>query len=203
MSLVSQYRAHSEEREKLGIPPLPLTAEQTRSLIELLMQDQVQEQEYLLELFNEHISPGVDDAAFEKAAFLDSIIKGESVCAVITPLEAVGILGTMLGGYNVKPLTDALSHDDENICRAAADVLKKILLVYDSFDVVVELSSSNAYAKEVLQSWADAEWFTSRPLLPEKMTLTVFKVPGETNTDDLSPASEAFTRSDIPLHARC
>ncbi|MBV5326730.1 MAG: bifunctional aconitate hydratase 2/2-methylisocitrate dehydratase [Chlorobium sp.] len=203
MSLVSQYRAHSEEREQLGIPPLPLTAEQTRSLIELLMQGQVQEQEYLLELFNEHISPGVDDAAFEKAAFLDSIIKGECTCAAISPVDAVAILGTMLGGYNVKPLTDALSHDDEHICRAAADVLKKILLVYDSFDVVVELSSSNAYAKEVLQSWADAEWFTTRPLLPEKMTLTVFKVPGETNTDDLSPASEAFTRSDIPLHARC
>ncbi|ABL64854.1 bifunctional aconitate hydratase 2/2-methylisocitrate dehydratase [Chlorobium phaeobacteroides] len=203
MSLVSQYRAHSEEREQLGIPPLPLTAEQTRSLIELLMQGQVQEQEYLLELFNEHISPGVDDAAFEKAAFLDSIIKGECTCAAISPVDAVAILGTMLGGYNVKPLTDALSHADEHICRAAADVLKKILLVYDSFDVVVELSSSNAYAKEVLQSWADAEWFTTRPLLPEKMTLTVFKVPGETNTDDLSPASEAFTRSDIPLHARC
>ena len=203
MSLVQQYRAHTEERAKLCIPPLPLTAEQARVLIDLLTQDVVQEKEYLLELFREHISPGVDDAAFEKAAFLDGILKGDISCSVIDTLEAVRILGTMLGGYNVKPLVDALSHNDPEICSEAALVLKKTLLVYDMFEVVVSLSKTNRYAEEVLASWADAEWFTTKPLLPEKMTLTVFKVPGETNTDDLSPASEAFTRSDIPLHSLC
>ncbi|MEI6639840.1 MAG: bifunctional aconitate hydratase 2/2-methylisocitrate dehydratase, partial [Chlorobium sp.] len=124
-------------------------------------------------------------------------------CCVISKIDAVRILGTMLGGYNVKPLVDALAHQDPIICSEAAEMLKKTLLVYDLFDVVVDLSKNNPYAAEVLKSWAEAEWFTSKPLLPEKMTLTVFKVPGETNTDDLSPASEAFTRSDIPLHARC
>ena len=203
MSLVEQYRAHTEERAGLCIPPLPLTAEQARLLIDLLRQDNVQEKEYLLELFREHISPGVDDAAFEKAAFLDGIVKGDISCSVITAIEAVRILGTMLGGYNVKPLVDALSHKDTAICSESAMVLKKTLLVYDMFDVVVSLAKTNKYAEEVLKSWADAEWFTTKPLLPEKMTLTVFKVPGETNTDDLSPASEAFTRSDIPLHALC
>ena len=203
MSLVQQYRAHTEERAKLCIPPLPLTAEQARSLISLLQQDIVQEKEYLLELFREHISPGVDDAAFEKAAFLDGILKGNISCSVINNLEAVRILGTMLGGYNVKPLVDSLNHKDSAICSEAAAVLKKTLLVYDMFDVVVGLSKTNRYAEEVLKSWAEAEWFATKPLLPEKMTVTVFKVPGETNTDDLSPASEAFTRSDIPLHSLC
>ncbi len=194
---------HTEERAKLGIPPLPLTAEQTQLLVSLLQQEPVQEKEYLLELFIEHISPGVDDAAFEKAAFLDGIIKGDISCSVIDSMEAVRILGTMLGGYNVKPLVDALAHNDPAICSQAALMLKKTLLVYDAFEVVVELSKTNPYAEEVLKSWADAEWFISKPTFPEKITLTVFKVPGETNTDDLSPASEAFTRSDIPLHARC
>jgi len=203
MSLVDQYRAHTAERAKLGIPPLPLTAEQARLLVGLLQQDITEEKEYLLELFLNHISPGVDDAAFEKAAFLDGIVKGETYCSVINTIDAVRILGTMLGGYNVKPLVDALSHNDPAISGESAAMLKKTLLVYDMFDVVVDLSKTNSYAAEVLKSWAEAEWFTSKPLLPEKMTLTVFKVPGETNTDDLSPASEAFTRSDIPLHARC
>ncbi len=203
MSFVQQYRMHTEERAKLGIPPLPLTAEQTQLLVSLLQQEPVQEKEYLLELFIEHISPGVDDAAFEKAAFLDGIIKGDISCSVIDSMEAVRILGTMLGGYNVKPLVDALAHNDPAICSQAALMLKKTLLVYDAFEVVVELSKTNPYAEEVLKSWAEAEWFISKPTFPEKITLTVFKVPGETNTDDLSPASEAFTRSDIPLHARC
>ncbi|MFZ4800954.1 MAG: bifunctional aconitate hydratase 2/2-methylisocitrate dehydratase [Chlorobium sp.] len=203
MSLAVQYRAHTEERAKLSIPPLPLTAEQARSLVGLLQQSVVEDKEYLLELFRNHISPGVDDAAFEKAAFLDGILKGDLSCSVISKRESVRILGTMLGGYNVKPLVDALSHSDEAVCSEAAEMLKKTLLVYDLFDVVVELAKTNIYAEAVLKSWAEAEWFTSKPFLPEKMTLTVFKVPGETNTDDLSPASEAFTRSDIPLHARC
>ncbi len=203
MSLVDQYRAHTEERAKLGIPPLPLSAEQARMLNNLLQQEPVQDKEYLLELFCQHISPGVDDAAFEKAAFLDGIVKGDMTCSVIGKVEAVRILGTMLGGYNVKPLVDALDSNDPEVAAEAASMLKKTMLVYDLFDVVVELAKSNPYAEEVLKSWAEAEWFLSKPVLPEKMTLTVFKVPGETNTDDLSPASEAFTRSDIPLHARC
>ncbi|EAT58897.1 bifunctional aconitate hydratase 2/2-methylisocitrate dehydratase [Chlorobium ferrooxidans] len=203
MSLVEQYRAHTEERAKLGIPPLPLTAEQTRSLNALLQQNPVQEKEYLLELFLEHISPGVDDAALEKAAFLDGIVKGEISCSVIDSVEAVRILGTMLGGYNVKPLIDALSNSNPAICEAASEMLKKTLLVYDAFDDVVSQSKTNKYAREVLESWAAGEWFSSRPVISEKITLTVYKVPGETNTDDLSPASEAFTRSDIPLHALC
>jgi aconitate hydratase 2/2-methylisocitrate dehydratase len=201
MSLISQYRAHTEERSKLGVPPLPLTAEQARELVALLQENPVQEKDYLLELFCEHISPGVDDAAFEKAAFLDQLVKGEAGCSVISRIEAVRILGSMLGGYNVKPLIDALGNDDEAVAAEASAMLKNILLVYDSFDVVADMSKSNRFAREVLESWANGEWFTSRPVLPEKMTLTVFKVPGETNTDDLSPASEAFTRSDIPLHA--
>jgi len=203
MSLVDQYRVHTEERAKLGIPPLPLSAEQALLLVALLQQEPVQEKEYLLELFREHISPGVDDAAFEKAVFLDGILKGDTPCSVISGTEAVRILGTMLGGYNVKPLVDALSHNDPAVCKEAAAMLKKTMLVYDTFDVVVDLAKTNPYAEEVLKSWAEGEWFVSKPALAEKMTLTVFKVPGETNTDDLSPASEAFTRSDIPLHARC
>ncbi|HHE08130.1 MAG TPA: aconitate hydratase B, partial [Chlorobaculum parvum] len=201
MSLISEYRAHTEERARLGIPPLPLTAEQAAQLIALLKENPIKEQEYLFDLFVNHISPGVDDAALEKASFLDAIIRGEATCAAIDAVEAVRILGTMLGGYNVKPMIDALAHSDKAVAEAAVLALKKTLLVYDSFDTVVDLAKSNSYAKEVLESWANAEWFTSKPTLAEKMTLTVFKVPGETNTDDLSPASEAFTRSDIPMHA--
>ncbi|MBF0587012.1 bifunctional aconitate hydratase 2/2-methylisocitrate dehydratase [Prosthecochloris sp. N3] len=201
MGLISDYRAHTEERAQSGIPPLPLTAEQTKELIELLKQDPVEEKEYLLELFCEHVSPGVDDAAFEKAAFLDALVKNDATCSVISPVEAVKILGTMLGGYNVKPMVDALSSESDEVASTAADMLKKTLLVYESFDEVAAMADSNTYAREVLESWANAEWFLSKPEIPEKMTLTVFKVPGETNTDDLSPASEAFTRSDIPLHA--
>ncbi len=201
MSLVSSYRAHTEERAKLGIPPLPLTADQARELVSLLRQNPVVEQEYLLDLFLNHISPGVDDAALEKAAFLDLIVKGEAGCVAIDSVGAVKILGTMLGGYNVKPLVDALANSDQKVAEAAAEALKKTLLVYDSFDTVVEMSKGNAFARSVLESWANGEWFTSLPTVQEKVTVTVFKVPGETNTDDLSPAGEAFTRSDIPMHA--
>ena len=201
MGLITQYRDHTQERAQLGIPPLPLTAEQARELVSLLQENTVEEQAYLLDMFLNHISPGVDDAAFEKASFLDRIIGGEVSCTVIEPVEAVRILGTMLGGYNVKPLVDALGHSDVAVAEAAASALKKTLLVYDSFEVVVELSKTNKFAREVLESWANGEWFTSQPPLQEKITLTVFKVPGETNTDDLSPAGEAFTRSDIPLHS--
>lgn len=202
MSFIEEYKKHTEERAKLGIPPLPLTAEQTAELVELLKQVPIVEEEYLMDLFLNHINPGVDDAAYVKAAFLNDIVQGKTSSPAISKKRAVEILGTMLGGYNVKPLIDALSHEDEEVAQEAANQLKNTLLVYDAFHDVEDLAKAgNKYAKEVLESWANAEWFTTKPKLPESIKAVVFKVPGETNTDDLSPASEAFTRSDIPLHA--
>ncbi|NPA50631.1 MAG: bifunctional aconitate hydratase 2/2-methylisocitrate dehydratase [Epsilonproteobacteria bacterium] len=202
MSLIQEYREHTQERAKLGIPPLPLTAKQAAELVELLKKVPLIEEEYLMDLFLNHINPGVDEAAYVKAAFLNDIVQGKASSPAISKKRAVEILGTMLGGYNVKPLIDALSHEDEEIAQEAANQLKNILLVYDAFHDVEELAKNgNKYAKEVLESWANAEWFTSKKPLPESIKAIVFKVPGETNTDDLSPASEAFTRSDIPLHA--
>jgi len=202
MSFIEEYKKHTEERAKLGIPPLPLNAKQTAELVELLKMVPIPEEEYLMDLFLNHINPGVDEAAYVKAAFLNDIVQGKTSSPAISPKRAVQILGTMLGGYNVKPLIDALSHKDEEIAQEAANQLKNILLVYDAFHDVEELAKAgNKYAKEVLESWANAEWFTSKKPLPESIKAVVFKVPGETNTDDLSPASEAFTRSDIPLHA--
>ncbi|ACM93587.1 aconitate hydratase 2 [Nautilia profundicola AmH] len=202
MSFIEEYKKHTEERAKLGIPPLPLTAEQTAELVELLKKVPIVEEEYLMDLFLNHINPGVDDAAYVKAAFLNDIVQGKTSSPAISKKRAVEILGTMLGGYNVKPLIDALSHEDEEVAQEAANQLKNTLLVYDAFHDVEDLAKAgNKYAKEVLESWANAEWFTTKPKLPESIKAVVFKVPGETNTDDLSPASEAFTRSDIPLHA--
>ncbi|NPA16642.1 MAG: bifunctional aconitate hydratase 2/2-methylisocitrate dehydratase [Aquificae bacterium] len=202
MSFLEEYRKHVEERAKLGIPPLPLNKKQVEELVELLQQIPIVEEEFLMDLFLNRVPPGVDDAAFVKAKFLADIIEGKAKSLAITPVHAVQILGTMLGGYNVEPLVKALSHKDEEIAKEAAKALKNILLVYDYFNDVVELAKSgNKYAQEVLESWANAEWFLSKDPLPEKITVTVFKVPGETNTDDLSPAREASTRSDIPLHA--
>ena len=201
MSFIKEYKKHTKEREKLGIPPLPLTADQTAQLVELLKQVPIVEEEYLMELFLNHINPGVDDAAYVKAAFLNDIVQGKASSPAISKKRAVEILGTMLGGYNVKPLIDALTLEDE-IAQEAANQLKNTLLVYDMFYDVEELAKDgNKYAKEVLLSWANAEWFTTKAKLPESIKAIVFKVAGETNTDDLSPASEAFTRSDIPLHA--
>ncbi len=202
MSFLEEYRKHVEERAKLGIPPLPLNAKQVEELIKLLQQIPIVEEEYLMDLFLNRVPPGVDDAAFVKAKFLNDIIEGKAFSPAISPEHAVEILGTMLGGYNVEPLIKALEHKDENIRKKAAEALKDILLVYDYFNDVVDLAKNgNKYAQEVLESWANAEWFFKKPELPEKLTLTVFKVPGEVNTDDLSPATEASTRSDIPLHA--
>ena len=202
MSFIEEYKKHTEERAKLGIPPLPLTAAQTAELVELLKKVPIVEEEYLMDLFLNHINPGVDEAAYVKAAFLNDIVQGKANSPAISKKRAVEILGTMLGGYNVKPLIDALSHEDEEVAKEAANQLKNTLLVYDAFYDVKELADKgNKYAKEVLESWSEAEWFTSKKPLPEKIEAIVFKVPGETNTDDLSPASEAFTRSDIPLHA--
>lgn len=197
MGFLEDYKSHVDEREKLGVPPLPLSAEQTRDLIELIKQGCNDE---LKELLVNRVSPGVDDAAYVKAAFLNDVVQGKTTIKGLTKTEAVETLGMMLGGYNVQPLIDALSIDE--VADVAVDKLKNTLLVYDSFnDVKALMDAGNAKAKEVIESWANAEWFTNRPELDREITLTVYKIPGETNTDDLSPASEAFTRSDIPLHA--
>ncbi|MGC8941484.1 MAG: bifunctional aconitate hydratase 2/2-methylisocitrate dehydratase [Sulfurihydrogenibium sp.] len=201
MGFIAEYKKHIEERAKLGIPPKPLNAEQVKALVELLQEVPIIEEEFLMDLLLNRVSPGVDEGAYVKAAFLNDIVQGKAHSPAISPKRAVQILGTMLGGYNVKPLVDALSHKDPEVAQEAANALKNILLVYDAFNDIVELSKTNKYAKEVLESWANAEWFLNKEPLPEKITAIVFKVPGETNTDDLSPATEASTRSDIPLHA--
>ncbi|MEF3192052.1 MAG: bifunctional aconitate hydratase 2/2-methylisocitrate dehydratase, partial [Campylobacterales bacterium] len=206
MSFLADYAKHVEERAALGIPPLPLDKAQVESLVELLKAQKSYNAE-LVTLLAERVNPGVDDGAHVKAAFLHQVVQGEveafladaPVGDIAHKKAAIAMLGKMVGGYNVKPLIDALSI--EELGQAAADELKNILLVYDAFNDVVELAKTNKYAKEVLVSWANAEWFTNRPAIPEVMEVVVFKVPGETNTDDLSPASAAFTRSDIPLHA--
>ena len=199
--MLEAYRKHAAEREALGIPALPLTAEQTSELCEILKNPPEAEQEELLALLRDRVPPGVDDAAYVKAGFLTAVAKGEIKCPVISATEAVRLLGTMIGGYNVQSLVDLLKSDDEAIVTEATKALSKTLLVFDAFNDVLELSQSNSYAKQVIDSWADAEWFTNRPKPAEAITVTVFKVPGETNTDDLSPAPHATTRPDIPLHA--
>lgn len=201
MSLLANYKAHTEERESQGgLPPLALTAEQTAELVELLKANPVAEAEYCLELFKNKINPGVDDAAYVKAAFLNDVVQGNVACSVISKTDAIEILGTMMGGYNVPPLVEALKIAE--VADAAAAQLKNTILVYNSFNDVKDLmDAGNAKAKEVIESWANAEWFTNKPALEEEITLTVYKIPGETNTDDLSPATVAFTRADIPLHA--
>jgi aconitate hydratase 2/2-methylisocitrate dehydratase len=199
MAFLEEYKAHIAERETLGVPPLPLSAEQTVELIKLIKSECTQE---LLDLLTNRVSPGVDDAAYVKAAFLNDIVLGSTKVSAISSEKAVEMLGMMLGGYNVKPLVDALTSENKAVVEAAKEALKHTLLVYDAFNDVEELhKSGNKAATEVMTSWANAEWFTSKPELSDAITVTVFKVAGETNTDDLSPASEAFTRSDIPLHA--
>ena len=198
--MLEAYRSHVAERAALGIPPLPLNAQQTADLVELLKNPPKGEEDFLVELITYRVPAGVDDAARVKAAFLAAVAKGETQCALISRVRATELLGTMLGGYNVKPLIDMLG--DAECGAAAAEGLKKTLLVFDFFHDVKELADKgNANAKAVLQSWADAEWFTSRPEVPASQKLTVLKVTGETNTDDLSPAPDAWSRPDIPLHA--
>lgn len=199
--MLEQYRQHVKERGALGIPPLPLNAEQTSQLCELLKQPPVGEEETLLWLLRDRIPPGVDPAAYIKAGFLTGVASCEITSPLVSPMYAVELLGTMNGGYNVRSLIDLLSVDDTQLASAAAIALSKTLLVYDAFHDVAELAETNSYAQKVMESWAEAEWFTNRPTLPEAITVTVFKVPGETNTDDLSPAPHATTRPDIPLHA--
>ena len=200
--MLEQYRHHVAERAQVGIPPLPLDGKQTSELAELLQNPPAGEEDTLLHLLRDRVPPGVDAAAYVKAGFLTAIAKGEITSPLVSPMAAVELLGTMVGGYNVQSLIDLLQiSGDEAIAAHAATALSKILLVYDAFHDVLELSQSNPYAKQVIDSWANAEWFTSREKLAEAITVTVFKVPGETNTDDLSPATHATTRPDIPLHA--
>ena len=200
MGFREDYKAHVEERAALGVPPLPLTAEQTVEVIEFIKTGEYVEE--MLDLLENRVSPGVDDAAYVKAAFLNEVASEEHHVSAIPPEKAVQMLGMMLGGYNVKPLIDALTSKNVKVVAAAIEALSNTLLVYDAFNDVEELHKKGVTAAtHVLTAWANADWFTHKPQLPEKITVTVFKVPGETNTDDLSPASEAFTRSDIPLHA--
>jgi len=198
--MLQAYRQHVAERAALGIPPLPLDAQQTAAVIELLKAPPAGEGAFLLELLTHRVPPGVDDAAKVKASFLAAVAHGDLQVALLSAGHATELLGTMVGGYNVKPLIDLL--DDPANAPIAAKALKHTLLMFDFFhDVAEKASAGNAHAKEVIQSWADAQWFTSRPEVAQKITVSVFKVPGETNTDDLSPAPDAWSRPDIPLHA--
>jgi aconitate hydratase 2/2-methylisocitrate dehydratase len=198
--MLQAYRAHVAERAALGIPPLPLSAEQTADLIELIKAPPAGESEQeLLDLLTYRVPPGVDDAAKVKASFLSAVAHGDFAVPALSRERATELLGTMVGGYNVKPLIDLLN--DAVVGAVAAEGLKKTLLMFDFFHDVAELAKGgNANAQAVIQSWADAEWFTSRDKVAEKITVTVFKVTGETNTDDLSPAPDAWSRPDIPLH---
>ena len=196
--MLESYKTHVEERAKQNIPPLPLDADQTSQLVELLKSEHT-ESELLLYLFKERTPAGVDQAAYVKAAFLADITVGNASSPYINKVTAVELLGTMLGGYNIQPLIKCLK--DDELASAAVNTLSKTLLIFDAFNEVFELSKTNTYAKEVIDNWANAKWFTDKPDLPEKIKLTVFKVSGEINTDDLSPAPDAWSRPDIPLHA--
>ena len=198
--MLEAYRQAAAERAALGIPALPLTAQQTADLAELLKNPPEGESEFLLDLLANRIPAGVDDAAKVKASFLAAIAEGSVSSPLVSPEYATELLGTMLGGYNIHPLIELLDH--ETLAPIAANGLKHTLLMFDSFhDVKEKADNGNVHAKAVLESWANAEWFTSRDKVPEKITVTVFKVDGETNTDDLSPAPDAWSRPDIPLHA--
>ncbi|WP_028917699.1 bifunctional aconitate hydratase 2/2-methylisocitrate dehydratase [Pseudoxanthomonas sp. J35] len=198
--MLEAYRHHVAERAALGIPPLPLSAQQTAEVIELLKNPPAGEEQFLVDLLTHRVPAGVDDAAKVKASYLAALAFGSEKNPLISRARATELLGTMLGGYNVSPLIELL--DDAEVGAIAAEGLKHTLLVFDQFhDVEEKAKAGNANAKAVLQSWADAEWFTSKPEVPQSLTITVFKVPGETNTDDLSPAPDATTRPDIPMHA--
>ena len=198
--MLEEYRKHVAERAAEGIVAKPLDATQMATLVELLKNPPAGEEEFLLDLLINRVPPGVDEAAYVKAGFLAAIAKGEATSPLVTPEKAIELLGTMQGGYNIHPLIDAL--DDAKLAPIAAKALSHTLLMFDNFyDVEEKAKAGNAYAKQVMQYWADAEWFLSRPQLADKITVTVFKVTGETNTDDLSPAPDAWSRPDIPLHA--
>jgi aconitate hydratase 2/2-methylisocitrate dehydratase len=197
------YRQHVAERAEQGVVPKPLDAPQTAALIELFKNPSADETDFILDLLANRIPAGVDEAAYVKAGFLAAIAKGETKSPILTAERATELLGTMLGGYNIAPLIDLLDSSNEKICELAAKALSHTLLIFDAFhDVQTKAAAGNLFAKQVMQSWADAEWFTSKNATPEKLTVTVFKVTGETNTDDLSPAPDAWSRPDIPLHAK-
>ncbi len=198
--MLEAYRKHVEERAALGVVPQPLSSEQTADLIELLKNPPAGEEDFILDLLVNRVPAGVDQAAYIKAGFLAAISKGETTSPLIDKVKAVELLGTMLGGYNIAPLIEAL--DDQSLAPTAVEALSHTLLMFDAFyDVEEKMNAGNEYAKQIIESWANGEWFTSKPELEEKITVTVFKVTGETNTDDLSPAPDAWSRPDIPLHA--
>ncbi|MBK6651327.1 MAG: bifunctional aconitate hydratase 2/2-methylisocitrate dehydratase [Betaproteobacteria bacterium] len=198
-SFLTTYRAHVAERAALGIPPLPLSAQQTAEMIELVKTPPSGEDAFLMDLLTHRVPPGVDDAAKVKASFLAAVAHGDISVGLVSKAKATELLGTMVGGYNVKPLIDLL--DDKEVAAVAAAALKKTLLMFDFFhDVAEKAKAGSDVAKDVMQSWANAEWFTTRPEVAKKITVSVFKVTGETNTDDLSPAPDAWSRPDIPLH---
>ncbi len=198
--MLDTYRNHVTERAKQGIPPLPLDSQQTAELIELIKNPPKGEEDFILDLLMHRVPAGVDEAAYVKAGFLAAITRGETSSPLINKTKAVSILGTMLGGYNIEPLIQCL--DSEETAPEAVKALSFTLLMFDAFhDVNEKAKTGNTFAQQIIRSWADAEWFKTRPPLQEKITVTVFKVPGETNTDDLSPAPDAWSRPDIPLHA--
>ena len=198
--MLEAYRAHVAERAEQGVPPLPLSADQVNGLVELLKNPPAGEEDTLMDLLINRVPPGVDDAAYVKAAFLAAVAKGEAASPLVNKEKAVELLGTMLGGYNIQPMIDLL--DDADLGGLAAEQLKYTLLMFDAFhDVNEKAKAGNANAKAVVESWANAEWFTRKADVPAEIKLTVFKVTGETNTDDLSPAQDAWSRPDIPVHA--
>ncbi len=197
--MLEAYRQHVAERAKIGIDPLPLSAQQVEALVELMLAPPAGEEAFILDLISNRVPAGVDDAARVKAGFLTAVAKGEKTSPVIDRTLATALLGTMLGGYNIDPLIELL--DDDAVAETAAKALSGTLLMFDAFHDVVEKSATNDQARSVLESWANAEWFTDREKVAEKITMTVFMVEGETNTDDLSPAGAAWSRPDIPLHA--
>ncbi len=200
-TVLQDYRKHVEERAAEGIVPKPLDAEQVAQLVELVKNPPAGEEEFILDLLANRVPPGVDDAAYVKAGFLAAVAKGEASSPILSADRATELLGTMLGGYNIQPMIDLL--DDDALAGTAAKGLASTLLMFDAFfDVKEKADAGNAHAKQVMQDWADAKWFTDKPAVAEKITVKVFKVTGETNTDDLSPAPDAWSRPDIPLHAK-
>ena len=197
--MLKKYKDHVEERLQQGIPPLPLNAEQVADLVELLKSPPAGEEEFILDLIKNRTPAGVDPAAYVKAAFLTALAKGETSSPLIDKKLATELLGTMLGGYNVESLIKLLK--DEEVGAIAADGLSKTLLMFNAKHEVIELAAENENAKRVVESWSNGEWFTSKSKLPEVIKAIVFRVDGEINTDDLSPATEAWSRPDIPLHA--
>ena len=199
--MLEQYRKHIEERATEGVVPKPISAEQMAVLVELIKYPPAGEEEFVLNLLVNRVPAGVDEAAYIKASFLSAIANGSEISPILTASDATELLGTMLGGYNITPLIALL--DNTSLAPIAVKGLSHTLLIFDAFhDIQEKAQAGNSYAQQIIQSWADAEWFTSKPAVPEKMSVSVFKVTGETNTDDLSPAPDAWSRPDIPLHAK-